>query len=613
MPSISEEDIRKVREANDLVELFSERTQLRQRGKDFWCCCPFHQEKTPSCKVDPVTQTWHCFGCGEGGDIFSYVEKLDDVGFLDAVRFLARRANIELDEGQFARRSHSKKARLKEVCQESASFYHLLLMRSLDQGAADARTYLSQRNLGGTIPGKWNLGYAPGRQTLVTHLSSLGFTHQEMLEANVAIQRQNSTELRDRFFNRIMFPINDVRGDCIAFGGRVIGSGEPKYLNTGETPLFHKSQVLYGLDKAKVAMAATGEAVIVEGYTDVICLHESGVENAVATLGTSLTRQHIRLLSHHAKSRIVYVFDGDEAGQRACDRALEFIDSSITPEAGISKVDLYALTIPDKLDPADYIVQKGSDAFKELMKQAIPLLKYGINRRISRYDISSPEGKSRALVDALSILAPIKESLLAKEYAVYIASELHIPEQEVIARLDTLKAPKVYDAQPVQHSTHQPTVSLSPSLRNRLRTEKEFLSLCAQNPAIALNYFDVLGQTNWKDRVHVSLAQALLDVLSGNEVHTAAEVISKVQSQVQQAYKILTSSEIQGSASADNTLRFLAEELQIGDLEETIAEMKEQLKHIPSNYDEEKKNVYQSIVYLQNSVKEIRLRQRGQA
>ncbi len=269
--------------------------------------------------------------------------------------------------------------------------------------------------MGGRVPKDWQLGFAPGRESLVRHLSARGFGADEMIEANVALSRNG--KLRDRFFNRVMFPINDVQGECIAFGGRVIGKGEPKYLNSQETPVFRKSQVLYGLDHAKAAMASTGCAVVVEGYTDVIMLHEAGLRNVVATLGTALTSRHLRVLSRHAQHRIVYLFDGDAAGQRAADRALQFIDDSMTPEAGRNKVELAAVTLPDDLDPADFVAQRGADALRAVIEDAQPLVQYGIDRRIERHDLSRPEGRSAALADALSVLAPIKDSLLAKDYA----------------------------------------------------------------------------------------------------------------------------------------------------------------------------------------------------
>lgn len=600
----SDEDIRKVREANDLVELFAERSVMRQRGKDFWCCCPFHQEKTPSCKVDSVSQTWHCFGCGEGGDIISYVRKLDDVDFVDAVRFLARRANIELTESAQATKAHSLKARLKAVCAETASYYHMLLMRSSDEGAASARAYLSGRDLGGSVPTSWNLGYAPGRRQLVTHLRSLGYTDKEMIDANVAVR--GSQGVNDRFFNRVMFPINDVRGDCIAFGGRVIGKGEPKYLNTGDTPIFHKSEVLFALDKAKARMTSTGDAIVVEGYTDVIALHESGFTNVVATLGTSLTRQHIRLLSHHAKSRIIYLFDGDEAGQRAADRALQFIDSSITPEAGVSRVDLCAVTLPDNLDPAEFIAAKGPEAFKQVLEGAIPLIRFGVDRRLARFDLSTPEGRARATNEALAVLAPIKDSLLAKDYAVYIASRVHSREQDILLRLSELKTPTMvdYSERTAVQQPRRVARTLSPAEKNRLRTEREFLSLCAHNPAMMGDFMNELGQTEWHEKVHGELSQILMELVAENPSLSVAELIMRAQEKCKYAARILTASTVQSEAPAHDTLRFLADELAIGDMESAIADMRSQMAQAQS--DEERDMVFQSIFMLQAELNALR-------
>lgn len=578
---------------------------MRRRGRDFWCCCPFHQEKTPSCKVDPSSQTWHCFGCGEGGDIISYIQKLDGIDFVDAVRLLARRAGIVLNESAQARKAHSKKARLKAVCAESASYYHMLLMRSTDDGAARAREYLGSRDLGGSVPSTWNLGYAPGSNRLVTHLRSLGFSDEEMIEANVAVR--GSRGVADRFFNRVMFPINDSRGEVIAFGGRVIGEGEPKYLNTGDTPLFHKSEVLFALDKAKSSMTSTGIAIVVEGYTDVISLHEAGFTNVVATLGTSLTRQHIRILSHHAKSKIIYLFDGDAAGQRAADRALSFIDSSVTPEAGSSKIDLCAVTLPDDLDPADFIAQRGASAFAEVLDTSVPLIKFGIDRRLSRYDLSTPEGRSRATTEALSVLAPIKTSLLAKDYAVYIASKVHAREKDVLERLALLKAPNTNEYESVRQKTAPVAsrpLSLSPSEKNRIRTEREFLSLCAHNPAMIMDFINELGQTEWHEKVHRDLALALIDIVTNYPSLDVAELIYKAQEICPYAEKILTSSSIESPVPAHELLHFMANELAIGDMESAIASMRSQMKE--ASTPEESDEIFQSIIFLQSELNSLR-------
>lgn len=433
MAGIPEDDIRRVREASDLVSIAGERVVLRQRGRDFWGCCPFHNEKSPSFKIDPSTQLWHCFGCGEGGDVFSFVMKLDDIGFVDAVRELARRAGIQITEAPGAAMNRGKKARLKEVCNASAEFFHTQLMRGRGPKVDEARSYLAGRDLGGEVPKKWQLGFAPGSGSLVAYLSSKGFKAKEMIEANVAVEGRGGGA-RDRFYERIMFPIRDVDGDVIAFGGRVVGKGEPKYLNSQETPIFHKSEVLFGLDKAKAAMASTGVAIICEGYTDVIMMHEAGVTNVVATLGTALTVQHIRVLSRHAKHKIVYLFDGDEAGQRAADRAARFIDESMLPEAGRKQVDLCAVTLPDNLDPADFVVQRGGEAIQELIDNAVPLLRYAIDRKLRGRNLVDFGEKGRALTEVLELLAPIKHSVLAQEYAGYIADCLQLDVNAVVEK-----------------------------------------------------------------------------------------------------------------------------------------------------------------------------------
>lgn len=603
--AISDEDIQKVREATDIVALFGERVPVRQRGRDFWCCCPFHNEKTPSCKIDPSTQLWHCFGCGEGGDVFGFVMKIDDVNFPDAVRSLAERAHIDIKEtGRPSGVSSSRKQRLIDVCKATDDFYHEQLMRGKSSDADAARAYLGSRSLGGKVPKKWHLGFAPGRMALVRHLLDKGFTADEMIAANVALAGDNG-RLRDRFFNRVMFPINDPQGECIAFGGRVIGSGEPKYLNSQETPLFHKSNVLYGLDKAKNAMTSTGVAIIVEGYTDVIALHENGISNAVATLGTALTLQHIRLISRHASKRIVYLFDGDAAGQRAADRALEFIDESMTPEAGKSRIELCAVTLPDDLDPADFVAQRGGDALRALVDEAKPLISYGIDRRLARHDLSSAEGRTRALSDALSVLAPIKGSLLAKDYAVQLAGRLQMREQDVLDALSALQPPRTYNRDSSQAQTKpapQQRIELSQGEKSRRRFERRLISLLAQNPAMALEHVDSLAQTQWHDAANGQLANILLDLLEVNPNVTAAQVVAEASNRIPRAAGALTSASFSENENREKTIAYLVEELEIGDLESTLATMNAQMKSDPTLTPDDREIMFAAAVELQNSL-----------
>ncbi len=422
MGRIPEEDIARVRDAIEIVSFVSESVMLKKKGRLYWGLCPFHAEKTPSFKVDPATQLWHCFGCGAGGDVFGYAMQREHLEFPEAVRMLADRARIELrEEGESV--PHGKRERLTEACKAAAEFYHHTLTHSKHKEVSEAREYLRSRGMGIEAARRFTLGYAPGdRKSLARELTGKGFTAKELIDANLAY---SSEPLKDRFYRRLMFPIRDLHGRTIAFGGRIIGEGEPKYLNSTDTPVFQKSAHLYGIEKAKASIVASQQAVVVEGYTDVIALHEASISNVVATLGTALTDRHVKLLGRFAK-RVVYLFDGDEAGLRAADRAGEFIDASVTPEAGSSQVELFVAVIPEGLDPADYVAARGAEATNELIAAAEPLLRFAIERRLAANDLTTPGGRAKALAEAAEVVAPVRTSILGHDYANYLADRLSV-------------------------------------------------------------------------------------------------------------------------------------------------------------------------------------------
>ena len=615
--AITSEDIQRVRDATDIVEVFAQRVPLRQRGRDFWCCCPFHEEKTPSCKVDPNTQLFYCFGCHKGGDVFKFIQEIEGVEFPDAVRSLAERAHIELQETGGRGPSQGERARLKDVCKATQEFYHLQLMRGKSSEANAARMYLANRGFGGEVPKRWQLGFAPGKGELVSHLRKLGFTNKEMVDANVAVQRDG--RVSDRFYNRVMFPIFDDVGECIAFGGRVMGDGEPKYLNSQETPLFHKSRVLYGLDKAKAGITATGVAIVVEGYTDVIACHEAGVTNVVATLGTALTKQHIRSISRHASKRIVYLFDGDAAGQRAADRALEFIGESMTPEAGKRRIDLVACTLPNNMDPADFVAAEGPDALRTAVDAAVPLISFGIERRIAAFDTETAEGRASAVAEALAVLAPIKDSLLAKDYAVQIAGRLHLRENDVLERLAKLKAPRLtYDEGPASGATvaagqqapapAEPApepIQLTETEISRRRYEANLLGLCAKEPSLANQYAQELSGINWHETMHSAVASQLLDILAKDPAATPAAIVAAITETLPASARMFATSagDTQGPAAY---AAYAIEELAIGDLEEAIDTYRAQLQNPEGLSLEEQDLLFQTVSQLQKDIVERR-------
>ncbi len=564
------------------MSLVSERVPVKQKGRDFWACCPLHHEKTPSFKMDPSTQLWHCFGCGEGGGVFDLVMKLDELSFPEAVRKLAERAHIEIQETREAHKDSSNKQRLKDACAAAAAFYHTQLMRIKGQGQDEARAYLGSRGLGGTIPKTWNLGYAPGGNSLVRHLGSKGFDSKEMIAANLAIV-SDSGKLRDRFYKRIIFPIRDIAGDTIAFGGRTITDSGPKYLNSQETPIFHKSQVLFGLDMAKSSMASSGRAIVTEGYTDVIAMHEAGLKNTVASLGTSLTSSHVRTLSRHAGKSIIYIFDGDEAGQRATERALQFIDKAITPESGSRMIDLRALCLPDGLDPADYLAKHSADELLALIDDAKPLILFGIERRISRHNVSTIEGRTKAATDALDVLAPIKDSILAKDYARQIASMLNLHEEDLVSALSKLKVPRSYseNSQQTQNGSKPSAkkedagegqrTKLTSQEKSRIKTERELLGLLAQNPTCLLSNAEALSKIDWHSEKDKAISQTMMAALMEHPSISASELVGIVEQSIPGSGAILTSARTGLSVEVTDMIDYLREELQIGDMEQRLA------------------------------------------
>lgn len=411
---ISEDDKNKVRDATDLVALVQETVELKPRGNtDLWGCCPFHGEKTPSFHVIPSTQVWHCFGCGEGGDAFTYVMKRENLSFPESIRYLADRAGIELEDDRTFKRSGTKRNRLMEVCEETAEFYHTLLMRGKDDRG---RAYCKGRELDSSTCRRYHLGFAPGHGALVRHLGSKGFTSQEMIDANVAF-RSRGGGLVDRFFDRVIFPIYDEQGRCIAFGGRALDKEKTnaKYLNTSETPIFHKGKNLYGFNWAKDHIVNANEVIVVEGYISAMSCWKAGIENIVAVLGTALTEAHVKTLTRFTK-KIIYMFDGDAAGQKAARRAIQFIEKD--------DIDLRCVILPDGQDPDDFVRANGGEALRALLDQSIPLMDFVFGKLEEESDISTPGGRAKAMRSALELIYPLRASYMIDGYYMQIADRL---------------------------------------------------------------------------------------------------------------------------------------------------------------------------------------------
>jgi DNA primase len=413
----SEDLLEQVRDANPIYDVVSDYVSLKKSGRNYMGLCPFHGEKTPSFTVNQERQIFHCFGCGEGGNVIGFVMKREGLSFPEAVRFLAARRGIALPERSTGRpEEKGLKERLLEANAAAAGAFKANL---LGPSGRQAIAYLERRAISQATREEFGIGWAvPGRDVLYRELSKKGFTQHELLQAGLAAQRETGGVV-DRFRGRVVFPIHDVAGRLVAFGGRLLAEGEPKYLNSPETPLYHKSNVLYGLHRSKDAIRREGVGIIVEGYFDLITAVQAGVANVVATSGTALTEGHASLMRRFAEKWVV-VFDGDAAGIRAAKRSLEtFVTNGLFARG---------VLLPDGADPDSYIRAQGAAAFRGLVEQAEDLMGFFLRRTVQEHRLDTIEGKVAAVRETVPLLAKVRERVAQADYVARAARSLGVKE-----------------------------------------------------------------------------------------------------------------------------------------------------------------------------------------
>ncbi len=408
MPLYSETTLAAIKRAVDIVALVGESLPLSRSGSKYKALCPFHDDHTPSLELNPDRQSYKCWSCGAGGDVFEFVKEFERVEFPEAVRILAERAGVTLEAASPAETQGGGGASKRELLAVNA-WAEAAFVEALGK-SAEARAYVSSRGLNAASVARFRLGYAPGeRGWLVSRGKKQGFPVDLLERAGLVARPADAPgAARERFRGRLMFPIHDPRGQSIGFGGRVLpaveqiyaasGKRVAKYLNSPETPLFQKRRVLYAADLARAAAREAGWVAVVEGYTDVIAAHQVGLCNVVGTLGTALGDDHVTALRRLA-DRAILVFDGDDAGQNAADRALELFLGH--------ELDLRVLTLPEDLDPCEFLLQNGADAFQSLVSTAVDPLAFALERASKRFDIDSIEGSRQASEWVLSILARV--------------------------------------------------------------------------------------------------------------------------------------------------------------------------------------------------------------
>ncbi|MDT8901927.1 DNA primase [Anaeroselena agilis] len=422
--AVFDDFIDRLRSQSDIVSVISEYVPLKKRGKNYWGCCPFHHEKTPSFSVTPDKGFFYCFGCQSGGNVFNFLMKLENLTFMEAVKKLAAKLNVpvpEKEKSEQERQAEREMAGLLKANATASDFFHACLTKT-SYGKA-AREYLKARGVDDETVAAFRLGFAPKAwDKLTTALTSRGFTADALAKAGLAVARTGGDGVYDRFRDRIMFPIADARGRVIGFGGRVMDGSQPKYLNTAETPVFNKRYVLYGFDLAYQAIKQAGKAIVVEGYMDLIALHASGIKNAVASLGTSFTPEQARQLARHVEE-IYFAYDSDAAGQNATLRALATVRA-----LGLA---VRVITLPDGKDPDEFIRRHGADAFRALMDQAPALLAYQVSQALQTNDYSSASGKMGVLAQAIPALAEAPDLAEVNEHIRMLSQTLGIHEEDI--------------------------------------------------------------------------------------------------------------------------------------------------------------------------------------
>ncbi|NLM75201.1 MAG: DNA primase [Clostridiaceae bacterium] len=514
-----EEVIEEVRLRNDIVDVISSYIKLERKGKTYFGLCPFHSEKTPSFSVEPVKQFFYCFGCNKGGSVIQFIMDIENLEFPDALRFLADRAGITLPEPEEPKERENARQRKKilELNRQAARYFFSLLAGSSGLRALE---YLKKRGLSDRIIRRFGLGLSPGGWSELTDYFINNGVSPELLIASGLSIKSAKGNLVDRFRNRIMFPIFDIRGDIIGFGGRVIDNSQPKYMNSPDTPVYNKSRELYGLNFAR--RSKSSKLLIVEGYMDVISLHQAGIDFAVASLGTSLTQMQAWILKKYA-DQVIISYDADAAGQAATLRGLEILE-----KAGCQPK---VLIMPENMDPDDYVRKNGPEKFKKLIEGALSLLDYKIRVQKEVHSSDTIEDKLKLLNNIADILAThensIERELYAKNYAEQYGISLESLRSEILKRMRRKQMSQQRRITPGSYVSHLPQID------NRYG-ELEYMLLvllCNENrlyQVVSSKY----GLESFKDRGARKAAERLYERLEKNKSCILAELLNDLDTSI---------------------------------------------------------------------------------
>ena len=486
-----------VRSTANIVEVISGYVPLKKRGQNFWGCCPFHGEKTPSFAVNPAKNMFYCFGCHEGGDIFKFIMKIENCDFKDALKLLAGRYGIAVPERHKTAveiRREKLRERIYETNATATKFFQACLLKT-DYGKA-ALAYLRNRGINDDIIASFSIGYALNSYTaLLSNLGRRGFKGEELIAAGLVAEGREK-QLYDKFRNRVMIPIKDPKGKIVGFGGRVLDNSTPKYLNTAETVWFNKRRLLFAMDVAYKAIRQSHQAIVVEGYMDAISLHAAGIMNVVASMGTAFATEQAKLLKRIA-DEVVFCYDSDSAGRRASVRAV-----SIARAEGL-KVRIAG--VPEGKDPDEYVRHYGKEAFEQVIQNALEGIDFQIEETILQSDTANLAGKVEAVSNILPFLLECKSEIEAAEHMRRLAQRLTIDEGLIVE--EYRKAIKKGGAR--KESVYVPVPDVK-QFNARRQAEEQLLAVLLEEPWLAEDCQPVLQQSGWSDNALAQIYAYLL-------------------------------------------------------------------------------------------------------
>ncbi|MCG8541930.1 MAG: DNA primase [Clostridia bacterium] len=493
----SDQLIEEVSQRNDIIDIVSQYINLKKTGKNYKGLCPFHNEKTPSFVVSEDKQLFHCFGCGEAGNVINFVMKIENLDFFDSLELLAEKSGIDLSEYRNDGSNKEKvdrKSKLYKINREAALFFYQNLTKTKNVGIK----YLLNRGLSVDVIKKFGLGYAINDwEKLNKYLLTMGYDQKLIYESGLVIKRKENEGYYDRFRNRVMFPIISTTKKIIGFGGRVLGDGVPKYLNSPESPIFNKGNILYGLNLARNEIGKEKKLIVVEGYTDVISLYQFGIKNAVATLGTSLTKNHAGLFKRYCEE-VIIAYDSDLAGQAATIRGMDILD-----EVGC-RVKVIKLNV--KMDPDEYIRSFGTDAFRENVENAVPLIDYKIELIKNENDLNTNEGRISFINKSIKVIRSLKSPVEIDIYVERLSKEANIApnviKSEIYGNNRDKKNQYKYNKnnRKFNYKNNRYEKNLKPMKKleknGSIEIEKSIISLCLSSKT---NYEKVTSQINSHD------------------------------------------------------------------------------------------------------------------